>query len=105
MSRWGGIVCVKVLSGWENESAAMKGENVPGRGTNFYKVSEARKCSECSRNNRGLHVSGVSTEWGIDHEVCEVEAGPLNQYEDAGFYCEWLANHYMSWEHKAQSWY
>lgn len=45
----------------------------------------------------------VSTEWGIDHEVCEVGAGLLNQYEDAGFYCEWLAN--MSWEHKAQSLY
>lgn len=61
---------------------------MPGRGTNFYKGSEARKCSECSRNNRGLHVSGVSTELGIDHEVCEVRTGLLNQYEDADFYCE-----------------
>lgn len=66
----------------------MKRESAPGRGTSFYKGSEARKYLKCSRNNRRLHVSGVSTEWGIDHEMCKMGAEPLNQYEDAGFYCE-----------------
>lgn len=98
MSHWGGIVCAKVLSGWENESAAMKGEGVPGRGVGFYKGSESRKYAMCSRNNRGLHGSGMNTEWDIDHEMCQVRPGPLDQDESS-------ANHCMFSEQKAHSLY
>jgi hypothetical protein len=59
----------------------MKEESVSGKGTYFYKDSEARKypklCSKCSKT-KGLHMSGLNSQGDICHEVCEVGTGPLD---------------------------